>query len=367
MVTEPLQVERLALGKLYFKIVDFSAAVRTLQNGLQEARRSEDWTSWCTYVPLLLRIWAERLDFESISSLKHEISDLQRKGLLHLNSTTYYALGIAAAYALDTEQARNNFEKALQTAQTPLESGHARFGLATVLFQNHKYEQAVESLRLLQDSIRETLLTDLKLATGLLTAFCHRYMGNYEAALDLLGPLQETCRGEQNLYMSLNLLFCYGTIYQAQGHLERAREHYLMVQTLLAPGDLRHLDKQVSAKLKEIDGHKAIPIRVLRLVQNGRYALVTPERGEIPLGNRFVLLSLLKFLGQAPGMVVSKEQIAQRLWKQPYNPLVHDNKIYVTIRRLRELLEADVNEPSYILSQPDGYMFNPNAKMVIEA
>lgn len=49
----------------------------------------------------------------------------------------------------------------------------------------------------------------------------------------------------------------------------------------------------------------------------------------------------------------------QGLWSIPYHPLEVDNKIYVTIRRLRVALCDQTEKPKYILKKNDGYILNP--------
>lgn len=49
-------------------------------------------------------------------------------------------------------------------------------------------------------------------------------------------------------------------------------------------------------------------------------------------------LQLLKFLLEYPGLEVSKFDLATRVWKESYNPPIHDPRIYMAIMRLRKLM-----------------------------
>ena len=71
------------------------------------------------------------------------------------------------------------------------------------------------------------------------------------------------------------------------------------------------------------------------------HLIVEKQKGCIELKNQFILLDLLKLFLLNPGVSYSKESIIQKVWKQEYLPEVHDNKIYVTIKRLREMIETD--------------------------
>jgi DNA-binding response OmpR family regulator len=65
------------------------------------------------------------------------------------------------------------------------------------------------------------------------------------------------------------------------------------------------------------------------------------------------------------GKVYSKEFLVEKIWKQSYDPSVHDNKIYVTIKRLRKLIEPDYDKPKYIYRAKNGYFMNKAAKIIV--
>jgi DNA-binding response OmpR family regulator len=69
---------------------------------------------------------------------------------------------------------------------------------------------------------------------------------------------------------------------------------------------------------------------------------------------------------KTPGQVYSKEFLVKQVWKQEYDPAVHDNKIYVTIKRLRKLIEPEYEKPRYIFRAKNGYYLNKNTKVLLE-
>lgn len=64
-----------------------------------------------------------------------------------------------------------------------------------------------------------------------------------------------------------------------------------------------------------------------------------------------------------PGHIYSKEALAQIIWNEDYNSSTHDNKIYVTIKRLRTLVEPNLESPQYILRSRNGYYLNQATKV----
>lgn len=89
--------------------------------------------------------------------------------------------------------------------------------------------------------------------------------------------------------------------------------------------------------------------------------------GEIPFHNKFTLMRILCLLAETPGREFSKEQLAKEIWGQEYNPLRHDNNIYININRLRKLIEPNPRESRYIMNGPRGYYFNPEMKVNISS
>lgn len=89
--------------------------------------------------------------------------------------------------------------------------------------------------------------------------------------------------------------------------------------------------------------------------------------GEIPFHNKFTLMRILCLLAETPGKEFSKEQLAKEIWGQEYNPLRHDNNIYININRLRKLIEPNPRESRYIMNGPRGYYFNPEMKVNISS
>lgn len=77
-------------------------------------------------------------------------------------------------------------------------------------------------------------------------------------------------------------------------------------------------------------------------------------------------MDLLRLFVQQQGHVFSKEFLVEQVWKQSYDPAVHDNKIYVTIKRLRKMIEPDYDKPKYIFRAKNGYFMNKSAKVLIE-
>ena len=97
------------------------------------------------------------------------------------------------------------------------------------------------------------------------------------------------------------------------------------------------------------------------------HIVVEKQKGCIEMKNQFILMDLLKLFLSTPGLSYSKEKIIKIIWKQDYISEVHDNKIYVTIKRLREIIELNSCKPRYILRNSAGYYFSKQAKILVKS
>ncbi len=94
--------------------------------------------------------------------------------------------------------------------------------------------------------------------------------------------------------------------------------------------------------------------------------LVEKQKGNVNFKNQFILLDMLRLFVTNPGTVYSKEALVEKVWKQKYDPCTHDNKIYVTVKRLRELVEPDYSNPKYIFRKKEGYYFDKGVKILLK-
>ncbi|MNL01217.1 hypothetical protein D3C87_1216800 [compost metagenome] len=90
------------------------------------------------------------------------------------------------------------------------------------------------------------------------------------------------------------------------------------------------------------------------------------QRGYIDFKNQHLLLDLALLFLKNPGKRYSKEDLLEEVWKQAYDPSMHDNLIYVSIKRLRALIEPDAENPRYILRDRRGYYLSSSCSISFE-
>jgi DNA-binding response OmpR family regulator len=186
-------------------------------------------------------------------------------------------------------------------------------------------------------------------------------MGHTDQALDVLWKCYEILRTEKNHFMSMQLLYNIGLTYQAKGDLDNALLYLQLLRKSIDVQNFVRLTKDTDRKLRELGCSDKVEFDLV--INTHDNSLIEKKRGRIDFNNQHILLELLNLFVKYPGQVFSKEQIVQRIWNESYSPSIHDNKIYVTIKRLRSLIEPDVNNPKYIFRSKNGYYLNKDSKI----
>ncbi len=121
------------------------------------------------------------------------------------------------------------------------------------------------------------------------------------------------------------------------------------------------------AKLKMLEkSDEEIPSEVDLVLDEKNHRMFVRGVGMVEFRSQYILLDLVRLFIQNQGSVYPKEYLVEHVWRQPYDPAIHDNKIYVTIRRLRRMIEPDVHRPTYLLKDKAGYCLNKSVRVYIK-
>lgn len=326
----------------------------------------------------LLRILAEREEFDVIHSLRTRLEQrLSAKaatpGLdLKLKARALYVLGLCSVYQPDShDEAMSYF---LQSIQAAIESGDRAslawplYGAATLLYARERYEDALKELAKLTTLMQLWPVPELAASVPLLHALILRNMGQYPAALESAWSAFQQLKTSPNLVLYLQTLLALGHIHEKMGSLCEAA-----LYTELAYRGVKAQEFPRVARLAE-ENHSRIQELLKQTTASPqsydlRVDLVTgvlqeSKRGEIRFEGQHVLRDLLLCLIRARGRTVSKEELVAHVWDQRYSAALHDNKIYVNIKRLRRALESD-GGLEYILRGKTGYYLNPKARVLL--
>lgn len=355
------------LGKLYYERCDFAIAIDKYKAAAQLAFNFKDYEKYLKCQNHLLRMYAEREDSEAINSTKEALQDLVSKEGFELNAKTYYTLGICASYKGQFDVALDYFQKSLAIALASDQKAdicYAINGLAVTYFSLDRLSEALKEIYNLQVFFQVMQLRDLKLSSQMLNGNIFRKMKKHEQALEIFWDCYDLLREEKNLYMYIQLLYWTASTYRDSGETDMARMYFRLAKKSADPQNLRYLSRHIDAQLAELGVTSKEDYDLV--FDAGSHSVLERKKGRVDFKNQFILLDMLRLFMRQPGHVYSKEFLVKQVWKQEYDPAVHDNKIYVTIKRLRKLIEPDYEKPRYIFRAKNGYYLNKNTKVLME-
>ena len=193
-----------------------------------------------------------------------------------------------------------------------------------------------------------------------------KHFKNYKQADKLLWELYETANKTNNTYLIPMVLIYMSGCYSKLNNKKQALMFFNLAKKNINPERklLMNYIESFGKKEKLDSVHEEDNYDIIFDLKDN--LIVEKEKGCVELKNQFILMDLLKLFLLNPGVSYSKEHIIQKVWKQDYKPEAHDNKIYVTIKRLREMIETDSCRPVYICRNKKGYCFSKSAKVLIK-
>ena len=286
---------------------------------------------------------------------------------VELSSKTYYTLALCASYKSQHRVALEYLEKALALA---LAAGakkdicYSIYGLSLVYFTLGRYEDALREIYNLQVFFQVLDLPEMRLSAQVMNGHILRRMGKYDQALDLFWASYDNLKAQKNLYMYINLLYAMGVTYCESGELDLGRMYLTLAKKAADPENMKHSFRRIEERLARLGdkGEGKFDI-VYNSTSN---SVVERKKGKVDFKNQFILLDMLRIFLRHPGEVYTKEALVSAVWRQQYDPAVHDNKIYVTIKRLRRMIEPDFDKPKYIFRAKNGYYLNKNTRVLFE-
>lgn len=357
------------LGKLYSDRGDFASAVKHLTDAANASFAEKNFSQYLKCQNLLLRIYAELEQADKINDTKEKLQDLVLKEGFELNSKTYYTLAICAFYKAQYDVSLDYVQKALAislAADNKEDICNAIFGLAMAYAAPGvaRYADALKEIYNLEVFFQVYNLPELRVSAMVLNGNILAKTKKYEEAITVLWKAYDLIKETRNVVTASYLMIQLGDIYFEMGDKDLARVYLSLAQ--------KSVDRQNHIRLAKIADFYSQKIGAdaqssYDLVFDERNHSVTERKlGKIDFKNQFILLDLLRLFLQNQGHIYSKEYLVENVWKQPYDPAIHDNKIYVTIKRLRKLIEPDYEKPKYIFRAKNGYYMNKSARVHFE-
>jgi tetratricopeptide (TPR) repeat protein len=359
----------LEVAKLLTDRGDFLLAIPKFVEAAEIFLQKRDFENYLDCQNNLLRIYAEQESFEEVHKLKERIQDLVLKEGFELNAKTYYTLAICAAYRDQNETALDYLQKSLAIAlgtDNKKDICYAINGIAICYKNLGKYSEALKELYNLQIFFQVLDLPEVKISALMLNAQIYNELKKHDQALELYWQVFDLLKTKKILHSYIRTLYSLGETYLLLGDKEVARTHFKLAQRAVDPSNLVRLSRAINESLKAL-GEEASDANFDLVFEMEKHSVVERKLGKVDFKNQFILMDLLKLFVTNQGQVFSKEYLVEHVWKQGYDPAIHDNKIYVTIKRLRKMIEPDYEKPKYIFRAKNGYFMNKSAKVHIES
>ncbi|MBX7232382.1 MAG: winged helix-turn-helix domain-containing protein [Bdellovibrionales bacterium] len=357
----------LDFAKLLCDRGDFKKATPILLEASQGFEHEKNFSKYLNCQNLLLRVFAEMENESGIQGIKEKLQWLVSAGSLQLNSKIYYTLALCASYKNENALALQYLEQSLSLAlasKKQKEICYAIHGLAVIYFALNRLEDSAKEIQNLETSLQYIQIPELQISAQIMSGHILRKNKKFIAALEKFWQAYSSLKEQKNLYMYMNIIYAIGITHLDAGEDTLGRTYLNLVKKTIDPENLRYFSRRLDERL-------------LRPIQNPNHhydmifnsttkSLFESKKGVVQFNNQFILIDLLRLFINNPGEIYSKEALVEMVWQQHYDPTVHDNKIYVTIKRLRKLIEPDFNKPKYIFRAKEGYYFSKNIRLLLE-
>ena len=366
--TSHLSKQLFELGQLYCDRGDFFLAIEKLKEAALLFRADNNTEHFLKSQNLLLRLYAETENRSAIKETKDILQVLAMNEGVELGSKTYYTLALCSAYRGQTEAALGYLQKSIAIALAKDQKEDLCYGIAgtaAAYARMGRYQDALREIYNLKVFFDVLDLPDLKTSVHILNGHILRELKRYDQALEVLWGGFEMVKAQKMIVTYVYLLYNLAQTYHQMGDRDLSRIYYDLLRKTVDPKNMVRLHKAIERDLKDygLDGKSTYDL----IFDYTAHAVTERKLGKIDFRNQFILLDLLGVFIQNQGKVYSKEYLVQHVWKQDYDPAVHDNKIYVTIKRLRKMIEPDFDKPRYIFRAKNGYFMNKSARVFLQS
>ena len=332
-------------------------------------------------------IWRYKTPEMNFSKLHYAMGFCCLRRKENLKAQTHFDQAVTHAYSIQKQSEKIQDQTSLLTSKIDL--CYACYGFAFLYYMKKQISQAINEISRGEQLIKtftefqlilekektacseELLHTlhherhSLEFSFYLLKAQIFGVEKKYKQAEELLWfCYEQSQKSYRRKYMAPHLFYSLGMNYMEKKDYNQASHFLSLAKRSINEKTFKLLSKYISHALNTLKYNMTNDYDIIINFETN--LLVEKQKGHINFKNQFVVLDMLKLFVMNPGKVYSKEELAEKVWNQRYNHQVHDNKIYVTIKRLRELVEPNQNKPKYICRTKDGYYINKNIKILIK-
>lgn len=348
------------LAKVFYDKADFEKAEEHFLASLSRTELPQDAFAMFKIYGFLIRIYSESLNEREANkyiTMSAELLDQTVSTLPSLNGEYFYNAAVVNTYRGEFQEAHKNFNQAYRKAQTENEPelmAKSLYAMATNAYQMKAFPDSLTHLNQLNELLNILKKGYLKGSMHLLWGNTLRELGDYTAALPQYDLAMKLLHSKRCWNMHNYVLLNKGIALKKMGEFSKSLMLFGLAQNSLDDQYFKRLEQLILMEVEDVNDSSVD----LYLDRHNR-VIHEKALGVIDFKHRFVLLEILFLLAQTPGTYYNKEDLAKMIWKDEYNPLIHDKLIYTSISRLRKLIEPKGIKRQYILRGKDGYTFNP--------
>ena len=242
---------------------------------------------------------------------------------------------------------------------------YALMGKAIWYKDSKDFEKAISVLENIKLFIEDLIFPEVETSCYVVESQIFTQLQKYDEALESLWKAYSNANKRDSIrFMNAYVLIQFGIVYTKMKRFDFAENYFSLVGNQIREDEHKRTSSILRSAWRDLgDARKGDPDIVIDLKNN---KVLESDGRVIDFKNQFILISLLLEITKKQNSSITKESLSQLLWSEEYNPVRHDNKIYVTVRRLRKLLEPNSKVPKYVLKTKEGYTLNKRINVLIE-
>ncbi len=353
------------LAKIYYDKADLEKAEYYFLKALDACELPQDAFAMMKISGFLVRVYSEFLRKEETNNYI-KISQMLLDTVFmskdwQARAEYFFYLGSTKTYLGEFEEANKNFSLAVKKAQESNEPEVVAKSLLLIAqnyFQMGDLEQSFRGLCQLEQLLSILNKGYLKGSMYLLYASIYNRRGEHSRAVEYYKKSLEELNKKSCWNLIGYIMLGMGVSYKKMGDYKKSILHFEMAQNLTSGSHFKKLHSKITGEISEVNDSN-----IDFIIDKTERIIKEKSLGTIDFKHRFVLLEILYLLASNPGKYFDKEDLSRDIWREEYNPLIHDKLIYTSISRLRKLIEPGGEKNKYIVRGKDGYTFSPHVKV----
>ncbi len=354
------------IAQSFYNQTRFDKAIYYFKHIADQTLALNDYDQHVKALHYQLRCFAEMENFDQVTAIQEQLLALISAGH-SIPSEGFYVLSLSSHYKGQNEQAQKFAQTALDKALASENSRsllYALFSLATLKFLQNDIKGADEIIAKGVTILDVHPDPELLVSFSVVKSYILRQRNELDSALALLTKAQEPVARSRNLNLHTNLQYNLALCFWDMKDYAKASLYLSFAKNTVDLINHRRLSRAIHELDAKLSMHPTVDYDLI-FKTDGK-TVIERSRGAINFHSQFILLDLLKVLAKEPGRVFKKEELAEILWNERASTDVIDNRLYVTIRRLRDLIEPDKNTPRYIRRSKGGYTLSHECRIQFE-